>query len=131
MPSRQEPPQEHILSQNVLCSLGQVAINFGEQQFIFAKERVFIRWHLKKLCHEDFDVLDIKLPQIKTKRKLSNEFSKRQLTIIRPLANFPQHKAINLTKLAHSFPKLQSVFHSGHLQPKTQFLTPTALVEQF
>lgn len=30
LPPGQELPQEHILSQNVLSSLGQVAVNFGE-----------------------------------------------------------------------------------------------------
>ena len=30
LPSGQELPQEQILSQNVLSSLGQVAVNFGE-----------------------------------------------------------------------------------------------------
>jgi len=30
IPTSQELPHEHILSQNVLSSLGQVAVNFGE-----------------------------------------------------------------------------------------------------
>ena len=40
VPSSQESSQEYILSQNVLSSLGQVAINFGKLQWcLFIKQR--------------------------------------------------------------------------------------------
>ena len=79
----------------------------------------------KELCHGDFDILGLKLPQIKTKYLCRTRNAYRTLrggyqvnlwkrfTIIRVLACFPRHKAINL--------KVAIRFHPGHLQPKTYF----------